>query len=388
MRVVVAGVAGIPTWSHGHAGPSGAGGEHHAGGAKVRPGRVEGDGTHGDGVGVHAGGVGDGRVVGDGLSVGTQSATRTSADGDRYALALEAHHLYPLASDAISLVLARLGLHGNVEGGPLALGAALLGLGEDALDLLLLLDGPIAGALVLAAAAILEDLQHLEIILGAGVLGLLLDLGDALPEAGGPGTGLGVLARLALDDLLHRLLLAGFGGRALLLRGALLPARHGGGRGGVGVAVVAVGGRVVPHVGRGLAVHGGIARRGRAAVLSGRGVGVRHGAGRRSPPGRRGRVLPLPPAGRPGISRRRVGIRHCAGGWTPSALLGRSVSPFSASAGTGGLFLATAGSGCFLLLFAGVLRLLADIGGFFVVCLHRYSTRPITVSLSLERVPS
>lgn len=158
-RVAVGGHVAAVTG--GHAGSTRTGGEHHARTAEGRAGRVERHRAHGNGIRVHAGSVWDGGVVRDRLAVGAKGTPRPASNGDGDSLTLEAHHLYPFPTDSISLVLAGLGLHGNVEGDLLGLGPALLGLGEDSLDLRLLLDGTIAAALVLAAAAVLEDLQNL-----------------------------------------------------------------------------------------------------------------------------------------------------------------------------------------------------------------------------------
>lgn len=196
-----AGVVGTGRGHAGVAGLAGAGGEHEAGTAELRPGGVQGHRAHGDGVGVHAGGVRDGGVVRDGLAVGAEGATGAAPDADRDALALEAHHLDPLATDAVALVLAGLTAHGLFVELLLLLGPLVLRLGLDLLEQLLLLESARLRSIVLATAALLEDLDDLEVVLGPGVHGLLLDLLDALPEAGGAGSRLGVLPQLALDLL-------------------------------------------------------------------------------------------------------------------------------------------------------------------------------------------
>ena len=196
--------AGVVGTGRGHAGVAdlaGAGGEHEAGAAELRAGGVEGHRAHGDGVGVHAGGVRDGGVVRDGLAVGAEGATGTAPDADRDALALEAHHLDPLATDAVALVLPGLAAHGLFVELLLILGPLVLRLGLDLLEHLLLLESARLRSIVLATAALLEDLDDLEVVLGPGVHGLLLDLLDALPEAGGAGSRLGVLPQLALHLL-------------------------------------------------------------------------------------------------------------------------------------------------------------------------------------------
>lgn len=169
---------------------------------------MEGYGTHGDGIGVHTGGVGDGRIVRDRLPIRAEGTTWPTTDTDGDALALEAHHLDAFATDAIAFVLACLGLHGGIEHLLLLLGPLRLGLSENLLELLLLLDGTIARAFVLATTTLFKDLNDLEIVLRAGVLGLLLDFRYAFAKTGRAGTRLVVLAVLALRHFGHGLVLA------------------------------------------------------------------------------------------------------------------------------------------------------------------------------------
>mmetsp|Transcript_24369 Transcript_24369/g.52800 ORF Transcript_24369/g.52800 Transcript_24369/m.52800 type:complete len:295 (+) Transcript_24369:2499-3383(+) len=150
--------------------------------------------TYGWHLMVHAAADGGGEDVN--VAAGKSGTSASNADADLLLLGIDAHALDELATDAIALVLATFLGKDPLEVVLLLVAAEVVGHGLDALDLSLLLGGPLLGAEVLPLPALLVEGQDLELIVGEGIARLLLDFGDLIPGAGGADSGLGVLPLL------------------------------------------------------------------------------------------------------------------------------------------------------------------------------------------------